>query len=268
MRFVSFASSSRGNCTLISYKDTNILVDCGISKKRLVENLSKYDLTLSDIDCILLTHSHSDHISGLSKVLENSNIKVTGLRETLVSVSESLEADGVKINYDNFKILRPVNYLNDGMAIRINDIKFLPLKGCHDVPSLYYKFELGDIKVAILTDMGQYNDNVVESLKDVNYLMLECNYDVNMLLNSNRPEILKSRILGQGGHLSNVECSEIILKIANDNLKEVYLSHISDETNSEDYALTFVNDYIKKYSNRYLPKINIAKRLERTEIII
>ena len=243
-RFVSFASSSKGNCTLISHKDTNILVDCGISKKRIEENLSLYDLTLSDIDCILLTHSHSDHIIGLTKVLECFDIKVAGLRDTLVSVSDLLEKSNIKVNYDNFKILRPINYQNPEMAIKINDIKFLPLKGCHDVPSLYYKFELGDVKLAILTDMGQYNENVIESLKDVNYLMLECNYDVEMLMNSNRPQMLKSRIMGAGGHLSNVECAEIIAKVSNESLKEVYLSHISEEANSEEYALSFVEEVL------------------------
>ena len=262
MRFVSFASSSRGNCTLISYKDTNILVDCGISRKRLVNHLSEYGLTINDIDCVLLTHSHSDHISGLSTLLKYDNVKIMGLKETLTSVVNMLERSDVKPNLENFKIVHPLNVLNEDVHIKIKDIIVFPLKGCHDVPSLFYKFILGDEKVAILTDMGRYNENVIRSLDDVDYMMLECNYDVDMLMESERTEELKARIAGPGGHLSNVECCEIIEALAKCNLKEVYLSHISDETNSEEYAYEFVSKYFK---DKNAPVIKITRRLEVTE---
>ena len=267
MRFVSFASSSKGNATLISYKNTNILVDCGISRKRIVENLARYDLAISDLDCIFITHEHSDHISGLPMLLKYDDVKIAGLRETLVAVSNNLERANVKANYENFKIIKPVNLLNEDSYILVNDIKVYPLKGCHDVPSLYYKFSLGDTKIAILTDMGKYSENVIRNLSDVNYLMLECNYDNDMLMESKRTEDLKLRILGDGGHLSNVDCCEIIDKISNGILKEVYLSHISDETNSEEYAFEFVNNYFNKRKVTNLPMIRVTKRLELTEII-
>ena len=269
MRFVSFASSSSGNSTLISYKNTNILVDCGISRKRIIDNLSRYNLNISDIDCILLTHSHTDHVQGLKYILKSDDIKVLGLRETLLAVDKSLESSDIKVNYDNFKILRPVNLLNDTEGIQIKDITVYPLKGCHDVPTLYYKFRLGNETIAILTDMGKFDDNVIRNLSDVNYLMLECNYDIQMLMESNRPEMLKSRILGEGGHLSNVECCEIIAKISNPGLKAIYLSHISAEANSEEYALEYVNKYIddNKEDFKFIPKVSIARRLDYTEIL-
>ena len=269
MRFVSFASSSSGNSALISYKNTNILVDCGISRKRIVENLAKYDLTLDDIDCIFVTHSHSDHIQGLPMVLKYNSIKVAGLRETLIDVYESLEKNNIKINYDNFKIIKPMNLLNNEHYITLKDIKICPLKGCHDKPSLYYKFVLGDIKIAILTDMGRYNEMVLRNLNDVDYMMLECNYDYDMLMNSNRTAELKARITGIGGHLSNKDCSEILEDLFEKKLKKVFLSHISDEANSEEYALEYVTNYfIEKGKDKFIDNINIARRLELTEIII
>ena len=269
MRFVSFASSSSGNSALISYKNTNVLVDCGISRKRIIENLEKYDLTLDDIDCIFLTHSHSDHIQGLPMVLKYNNIKVAGLRETLIDVYESLEKNNIKINYDNFKIIKPMNLLNDEHYITLKDIKICPLKGCHDKPSLYYKFILGDIKIAILTDIGRYNDLVLRNLSDVDYMMLECNYDYDMLMNSSRPPELKARIIGIGGHLSNKDCSEILEDLFDKKLKTAYLSHISDEANSEEYALQYVTNYfIGKGKNEFAENVKIARRLEMTEIII
>lgn len=269
MRFVSFASSSSGNSALISYKNTNILVDCGISRKRIIENLAVYNLTLDDIDCIFVTHSHSDHVQGLPMVLKYNNIKVAGLRETLIDVYETLEKSNIKINYDNFKIIRPMNLINDEHYITLKDIKICPLKGCHDKPSLYYKFILGDMKIAILTDMGRYNEMVLRNLNDVDHMMLECNYDYEMLMNSNRPPELKARITGIGGHLSNKDCSEILDNLFNEKLKTVYLAHISDEANSEEYALKYVtNFFLEKGKNECVGKIRIAKRLERTEIIV
>ena len=101
--------------------------------------------------------------------------------------------------------------------------------------------------------------------------MLECNYDSNLLLDNSYPPNLKDRIMGEGGHLSNVDCSNIIINISNANLKEVYLSHISDDSNSEEYAYDFVTKYLyDNYDNNRvtkLPTIKVAKRLEITEIL-
>lgn len=270
MKFISLASSSRGNAAFISYNDTNILVDCGISRKRIIEGLSHFGKTIDDVDCILISHSHSDHISGLPMVLKYNDIKVLSQRDTLEEIVRYIKQNNISPNLNNFKIVRPVNVQNEETYLKIKDINVFPLKGCHDVSSLYYKFQLGDVKIAILTDMGAFNQNVLRSLEDVNYLMLECNYDNNLLLeNEKYSAALKNRISGSGGHLSNVDCCNIIMEIANKNLKQVYLSHISDENNSEDYAYEFVNKYLKDnyHGTNDLPEIKVSKRLEITEII-
>lgn len=269
MRFISLASSSKGNCALISYKDTNILVDCGISKKRIVAALEKYNLTLDNIDCILITHEHSDHISGLPSILKDSDIKIVSQRDTLSTIIEYCEGKNVKVNTDNFKIVAPVNILNSNSSIAVGDIKFYPLKGCHDVCSLYYKFELGDTIVAILTDMGAYNEYTIRTLEDVDYLMLESNYDEQMILDNSYPAWLKTRIIGEGGHLSNKDSANIIMRLAGKRVKEVYLSHISEDSNSEDNAYEFVLKYINdNYKGQEkLPEIKVSKRIDVTEII-
>lgn len=270
MKFVSFASSSRGNCAFISYKDTNILVDCGISKKRIVENLAKYEKTLDDIDCILITHEHDDHISGLPSILKDSDVKIMSQRDTLKAIVDYCGKKGVKVNLENFKIARPVNTFNEDIYIEIKDVKVYPIKGSHDVPSVFYKFSLGDTRLAIMTDIGMYNDYILRSIKDAKYLMLECNYDTEMLMSSEKyPPFLKSRILSEKGHLSNVNCAEIIMQLSAKDVKKVYLSHISEETNSEDYAIDFVNRYIEEnYTlSDALPEINVCKRIESTIIV-
>ena len=269
MRFISLASSSKGNAALISYKNTNILVDCGISKKRIVELLDRYGLTLDDINYILITHEHSDHIAGLPAILKEHDIKIVSQRETLSYILKYCEDKNVKVNVDSFKIISPVNILNDNSLFELGDIKFYPLKGRHDVASLYYKFILGDTIVAILTDMGAYNEYNVRTLEDVDYLMLESNYDEEMLIGNNYPAWLKSRIMGEGGHLSNRDCANLIIKLAGKNVKEIYLSHISEDSNSEENAINFVNKYINDNfgDQANLPTIKVAKRLEVTEII-
>lgn len=269
MKFVSLASSSKGNSALISYKDTNILVDCGISKKRIVEALKRFNLTLNDIDCIFITHEHSDHTAALPSILKEHDIKVISQRPTLIKIVSDCRAKNVEVNTDKFVVINAVNPANENTGIKVKDIIIYPLKGCHDVPSLYYKFVLGDTVVAILTDMGKYNDYNVRSLYDVNYLMLESNYDEQLILENSYPAWLKNRIMGDGGHLSNVDCAEMIMEIANDNLKEVYLSHISEDSNSEEAALKFVTQYISdNYSGtQKIPDIKVSSRLDITEII-
>ena len=269
MRFISLASSSKGNSALISYKNTNILVDCGISKKRIVEALSKYSLTLDDINCILITHEHSDHIMALPAILKDYDIKVISQRDTLTYILNNCEEKNVKVNASSFKIISPVNILNENVSFEIGDIKFYPLKGHHDVASLYYKFKLGNTIVAILTDMGAYNEYTIKTLEDVDYLMLESNYDEEMILENNYPAWLKSRIISEGGHLSNRDSANIIMRLAGKKLKKVYLSHISEDSNSEEQAFSFVNKYIDENFKKdiSLPEIKIAKRIEVTEII-
>ena len=269
MKFVSLASSSSGNCTLVSYKNTNILVDCGISKKRVVDALKDYNLTLDDIKCIFVTHEHSDHISGIASILKDHDIKIVSQRATLIKIFNDCETKGIHPNVNSFKIVCPVNIMNENSGLIVGDIVFYTLKGNHDVPSVYYKFILGDTVIAILTDIGAYNEYNIRSLEDVNYLMLECNYDEQMMLDNEYPSWLKARIMSNNGHLSNVDCAELIMKLANDKLKAVYLSHISEKANTEDYAYEFVMKYLNENCDNAdkLPIVKVAKRLALTEII-
>lgn len=254
MKFINFASGSKGNCTLISNNNTHILIDCGIGVKKLKECLAKYDLNILDIKAIFLTHSHGDHVAGLSSVLNHHKIKVYGLTETLQSVIDMLEKKLGFIDTDIFYPIYVKNHQNDSDLINIdNDIKLLPCQSYHDVECVFYKIFISDLKLAILTDCGIYDDYIVRVLSDVNYMMLECNYDEdNLMAYENYPYYLKMRIKGKNGHLSKNDCASLIKDIYSPNIKKICLSHISEHTmkreddNSEYQivALDFVKNYL------------------------
>lgn len=270
MKFISFASSSDGNAAYISYKNTDALVDCGIGIKKLVECLGKIDKTVQDIKYVFITHEHIDHIKSIVPLFKmNPNIIITGLSSTMITIAKKFLENSIVLRDRNFHSIYSDNPSDANKSSIFGDIIVYKYSGFHDVPSVYYKFIMGKEKVAIITDMGKYNDNVIETISDVDYLMLECNYDKEMLLNNPKyyPP-LKNRIMGPNGHLSNVDTSEIIMKLAGKNVKRVYLSHISPNNNTEEYALSFVNDYIKNHysGDKVLPEILVAKQKEMTYI--
>lgn len=253
MKFINFASGSKGNCTLVSNNDTHILIDCGIGIKRLKESLAKYGLNILDIKAIFLTHAHGDHVAGLSSVLNHHKIKIYGLTETIQSVIGMLEDKLGFIDTDIFYPIYVKNYQDDSDLINIdNNIKLLPCYSYHDVDCVFYKIFMSDLKLAILTDCGIYDEYIIRNLSDVNYLMLECNYDEdNLMAYQNYPDYLKKRIKGKNGHLSKNDCASLIKDIYSSNIKKICLSHISEHTmKSEDDIEEYQNvalDYVKKY---------------------
>lgn len=264
MKIVSLASGSSGNSTFILYNNKRILIDCGISLKMLKQRLSDIDESIEDIDYVFLTHSHEDHIKCLLNLVGTTNIKVYSRKQILKEAVNRLSKDISTLDKNR---LCPI--LDNYNRINIDDNFYIDIyEAYHDVKCIYYKFHCGDLIFAILTDNGHYDENIINSLKDVNYLMLECNYDYDMLMNyQNYPSYLKNRISGDNGHLSNQACCEIIENIANEKLKTVCLSHISDHSNTEEYALQYVKEFFTKKTNIKLPNIIVASRHHITNIV-
>ena len=224
MKMHFLQSGSAGNCTLAIFGNTKILIDVGIYKRNIDERLSYFGLSSYDIDGILITHEHIDHIKSV-RFYEPKLIYAT--KETL--------------------FLYEFNQIEPYKDFYINDVKITPLSISHDIKNgLGFVFEYKNTKVFYMTDTGIMLKQNYEYINDCDYIVLESNYDREMLMNTSRPTFLKNRIKGQHGHLSNLQCAQILSKIVSKNTKEIYLAHLSGEANTKEIALTTVKDYLVK----------------------
>jgi len=229
MRICSIASSSSGNCIYVGTAGTHILIDSGISGKRLKSGLEVIGLDPSDIDGVLITHEHSDHIKGLGVISRKYNIPIYTTELTWNKIISS-ELTG-NIDAALLRIITP------DTDFIINDLVIHPFNTSHDaVQPVCYTFTKDKKKISVATDLGCYNDYIKEKLKNSNVLFIEANHDVTMLKNGSYPSYLKKRILGDKGHLSNVTSGKLISELYNDNLQYVVLGHLSRENNQPDIA--------------------------------
>ena len=229
MRFTSIASGSSGNCTYIGSDDTHILIDAGVSKKRIEEGLKGLDLTLSDIDAIFVTHEHSDHIAALHTILKKFDIPIYATGGTIQGIKDSDK----KSEMVNSRFIQVVA----DREVSVGNMRINPMTISHDAnePCGYTVF-IGDKKIGVATDLGCYDDYTVNRLSNCDALLLEANHDIRMLQTGPYPYQLKARILGDRGHLCNEKSGELLSKLVNDKLQGVFLGHLSKENNLPELA--------------------------------
>lgn len=263
MRLCSIASGSSGNCIYVGNDNTHLLVDAGISKKRIEAGLSLLSVKGEEISGILITHEHVDHIQGLGVFCRKYEVPVYGTRGTI---------EGIKKCHNLGKmpegLLHEINTDEDFM---LGDIKIHPFKISHDAnePS-GYRIENGDKKIAIATDLGKYDDYIVSNLKNLNAVVLEANHDIHMLEVGPYPYQLKRRVMGDKGHLSNELSGRLLCDILHENLKHVVLGHLSKENNYEELAYETVKLEVTMGDNPYKGEdipIMVAKRDTVSQII-
>lgn len=256
MRFCSIASGSSGNCIYVGSECAHVLVDIGISGKKMETGLNSLDLTGRDIDGILITHEHSDHIKGLGVIARRYGIPIyaTGGTVDVMMRSGSLG----KIPEGIFHEIR------EDEAFLIKDLKINPFTISHDAAQpVGYRLECGDHSVGIATDLGKYNEYIIENLQDLDALLLEANHDIRMLQVGKYPYYLKQRILGDRGHLSNENAGRLLCRLLHDNMKAIFLGHLSRENNYEELAYETVCSEVTLGDNPYKSKdfkIQVAKR--------
>lgn len=230
MRLTSIASGSSGNCIYVGSDTTHLLVDVGISGKKVEAGVNELDLSMRDVDGILITHEHSDHIAGLGVIARKYQIPIYATPLTKQAILD-VKAKCGDIDPDLICEIYPDDKLT------IKDIVINPMNISHDAAQpVAYRFKSEGRKAAVVTDLGTFDEYTVECLKGMDVLFLEANHDVKMLEVGPYPYYLKRRILGDRGHLSNSRSGELLTKIIHDNLKTVYLGHLSKENNLPELA--------------------------------
>lgn len=263
MRLCSIASGSSGNCIYVGSEETHLLVDVGISGKRIEQGLNNMELTGRDIDGILITHEHSDHISGLGVIARRYHIPVytTGGTADAISRMKTMK----NLPDDIFHEIR------EDEPFQIKDLTIHPFTIPHDAAQpVGYRLECGQQSVGIATDLGKYNDYIVDNLQNLDALLLEANHDIRMLQVGKYPYYLKQRILGDRGHLSNENAGRLLCRLLHDNLKAVFLGHLSKENNYEALAYETVCSEVTLGDNQYQSRdfrIQVAKRDCVSEVV-
>ncbi len=226
-KFCSLFSSSSGNSTFLGSGSANILIDAGVSAKRLTEALTVRDIDPKSIRGIFITHEHSDHINGVRVFASKYSVPVYATRGTILAMQENGTLNG-KFPYE----------VIDEKGVDLGDMLIKPFKTPHDAAeSCAYRITLSDGQnVAVATDMGKITDEVRRNLSQCSLVMLESNHDVGMLQNGEYPYYLKRRILSDFGHLSNVACSEIAAELISQGTTRLFLGHLSTENNMPSLA--------------------------------
>lgn len=263
MRMMSIASGSSGNCIYIGSDNTHILIDDGISKKRVLEGLKALDLTADDLDAILITHEHDDHIHGLGVLERHKRMPIYGTSKVLSYIQRSKSLgqlpEGICTSF------------SAGDCFTIKDLTIQTVPVSHDaLDPVAYVVSSGIKKAGVITDLGVYNEEIVEAFSGLNTLLIESNHDVNMLMTGPYPYPLKQRILGTRGHLSNEDCGRLLGRILNDNIQHLYLGHLSKENNFPELAFETVRLEIDLGDHPYQAKdfnIQVAKRDMPSDII-
>ena len=229
MKLCSIVSGSSGNCIYVGSKQTNLLVDVGLSAKRIENGLSEIDVLPDTLQGILVTHEHSDHISGLGVMARRYNIPIYGTYETILAIQKIKSLGDIPTEL--------FNYVRPDEEFTINDITIDPFATSHDASNpVCYTLQAEGHKVGVATDLGIFDDYIVSKLDNSDILLLEANHDINMLMVGKYPYYLKQRILGERGHLSNDSCAELISKLVTKKIKQIFLAHLSKENNYEELA--------------------------------
>lgn len=263
MRLCSIASGSSGNCIYVGTEATHLLVDVGISGKRTENGLNTLGITGRDLDGILITHEHVDHISGLGVMARKYGIPIYATPGTIDAI-QSCSSVG-KIDSSLFREVK------EDEKLMIKDLYVNPMRISHDAAQpVAYRISYGNKKVGICTDLGVYNDYTVECLKGMDALLLEANHDVNMLQVGPYPYYLKQRILGDRGHLSNENSGRLLSRILHDGLENILLGHLSKENNLPELAYEAVRMEIAMGDNPYRAndfRLQVANRSDVSPVI-
>ncbi|WP_288325862.1 MBL fold metallo-hydrolase [uncultured Phocaeicola sp.] len=229
IKFISLASGSSGNCYFIGTDAYGILVDAGIGIRTIKKHLKDLGIGLDTIRAVLITHDHADHIKAVGHLGEKFGIPVYSTPEVHIGINKSYCVTE--------KLSTSVRYLNKGTQIQIEDLSITAFEVPHDgTDNVGYCIEADGKIFSFLTDLGHITSTAAEYICRANYLILEANYDEEMLKMGPYPQYLKERIAGPNGHMSNRETAEFLAENITERLKYIWLCHLSKDNNHPELA--------------------------------
>ena len=243
--FCPLASGSKGNSIYLGTRQVRILIDAGIGARTVAARLAEIGVSLDDIDAILISHEHVDHIRGLTSLALQRQIPVFANGETAKAIAGQLQG------MPKFKIF------STGETFEFGDLEIHPFSIQHDtLDPVAFTIKTEGKKLGFCTDLGFVTSLVKHALLGCDYLYVEANHEPSMVHASSRPEIYKQRVLSRQGHLSNGECADLLNHVAHEGLKHVHLAHLSSECNAPELALKIIMEKLQERG--MLPECSIA----------
>lgn len=232
------ASGSSGNCTYIETKGQKVLIDAGLSGKRIEQLLSQIGRQASDLDAIFVTHEHKDHIHGVGVLSRRYQLPIYANKQTWRAMEGMLG----KIDPENKRFFEMEEMLSLG------DLDILSYPVSHDATNpQFYAFQKGDKQFVLLTDTGYVSDRLRSMLHNADGYLIESNHEIEMLRYGPYPWALKQRILSDLGHLSNEDGALAMVDLIGDSTKHIYLGHLSRDNNTQDLAMNAMCDILTSY---------------------
>lgn len=225
MRFASLGSGSRGNALVVVKERTRLMLDCGYPVRETERRLARLGLAPDDLDGILITHEHSDHIAGAYKFARKYALPIWITHGTLKGFAG--DSSG----------LPQLNVIDSHSAFSVGALQLLPFPVPHDAREpAHYVFSDGARRLGVLTDTGSSTSHIEAMLTGCDALVLECNHDLDMLMNGEYPQALKARVAGRYGHLDNRGAAALLASLDRSRLQHLIAAHISQQNNTAELA--------------------------------
>ena len=238
LRFLSLASGSSGNCYFIGNASSGILIDAGIGVRSIRKCLRSIGLDLENIWGVFVTHDHADHIKAVGTLGEKYHIPIY----TTHKVHEGIQRSYCVTE----KLFSSKRYIEKLETVQLGEFRVTAFPVSHDATdNVGYTFEYKEKRFTFATDLGFVSQEVAEQLKLADFLVLEANYDEQMLLNGPYPLHLKNRIVSETGHLSNDQCGLFLAENYNERLQHIFLCHLSRENNLPEVAYTTIQHHLE-----------------------
>ena len=241
LKFISFGSGSSGNCYYIATPNDALLIDIGVGLRGLKKNCATFGVSLSKVHHVLITHDHADHIKSVGSFSHDYGVPVYATRKV---------HDGINRNYCVTRKIAAdkVCVVEKGCQLQIGEFLVTPFGVPHDSSdNVGYFIEAAGTNICIITDAGVVTPEMKEYIKRARHLIIEANHDVEMVQNGPYPQFLKDRILSETGHLCNYDCGIAIIENLSEELRNVWLCHLSEENNHPELARKTVEGILRSY---------------------